>query len=88
MGKYVTRTLTVKEALRIYSIPSSLDSDLLDVYSSVKDVLPFESSVSADIIISFVQQLWGLRTGGGLDGPETGFLAPALHDAPSIESSC
>lgn len=87
MGKYVTRTLTLKEALRIYSIPSSLDSDLLDVYSSVKDVLPFESSVSADIIISFVQQLWGLRTGGGLDGPEAGFLAPALHDAPSIESS-
>ncbi len=69
---FVVRPLTFAEAFRVYSIPTTYDTALLDgVRGRSSDTipsrrpLPFESSVSPDILTSISHQLWGGRVVGG-----------------------
>jgi hypothetical protein len=61
--------LSVKEALRVYSIPSSFDDAILagGSYHTLEMPLPFENSVSPDILTSLLHQLWGNGYEGGTD---------------------
>ena len=69
---FVVRPLTLGEAFRVYSLPTTYDSVLLesflgrstDTIPAVQS-LPFESAVSPDILTSISQQLWGVRGEGG-----------------------
>ena len=65
---YVVRSLSLSEALRVYSLPSTYDSLFLTSGYSVAQSLPFESAISPDILTSFAQQLWGISIEGGSEG--------------------
>ncbi len=64
-NNFVVRHLSVKEMLRVYSLPAQYDASLLAVYPTVKDDLPFLRTVSPDILTSLLQQLWGQQGGKG-----------------------
>ncbi len=91
---FVVRPLTLSEAFRVYSIPTSYDEELLAVCrggasnvisSSATGPLPFESAVSPDILTSISQHLWGITSEGGSDGPVVcgEISASAMADAPT-----
>ena len=85
--KYIVRQLTVKEALRVYSIPSTYDDVILSATLQVAEKLPFESAVSSDILTSFAQQLWGVSLEGGLERPVAGDVVSVLDDTPSTDGA-
>jgi hypothetical protein len=82
---YVVRELTLKELLNVYCIPSPYHETLLSTYNSVKDVLPFESAISSDILMSLAQQLWGVNIDGGVE--ESASRSAVSLDADYSQSS-
>ena len=83
---FVCRQLTMKEALRVYSLPIQYDASLLGSAYSVDNWLPFESSISPDILTSLMEQLWG-TTVGGLDSAVEGASAPSHGEVVSDEDT-
>lgn len=82
---FVERNLSISEALRVYSIPSSYDAELVSTFSTMTCVLPFESSVSPDILTSFAHHLWGGDIRGGAEGSEVGVcnaVSNVVDDTP------
>lgn len=59
-NKWCVRSITVLEALRIFSIPAFMDSSFENTLDPgiVRKRLPFEDAVSPDIIASIFRQLW------------------------------
>lgn len=64
------RSISLPEALRIFSIPSFMDEVLLESLEpiQVKSHLPFEDVVSPDIAASIFRQLWEISDVGGCGG--------------------
>jgi len=95
---WVVRSLTRVEILRLYHLPSALDSLFerhLDLSSgrwsramargsdSVQQVwLPFENSPSSVILSSIVRQLWG-DTGGGRDSLQESLMEESVESYDS-----
>eukprot|EP00986_Skeletonema_menzelii_P013615 scaffold8081_cov83-Skeletonema_menzelii.AAC.2 len=87
---YVVRKLSVAEALRVYSIPSSYDSALLSAFSTTANPLPFESSASPDILTSIAHHLWGVGCEGGAEGSEVGVcntVSDEVDDTPTNDDA-
>ena len=61
---WIARPLSVKEMLRVYGVPHEFDSLFLSTFHSISLPLPFENTMSVDVVSVLLRQLWGNNGGG------------------------
>jgi len=85
-SEWSIRQVSLLEALRLYSVPTSYDWAFAGSFLGYSH-LPFEDSVSPDLLSSVFRQMWGVQEGVCVVGTKSSCLDDPHLETASVDSA-